>query len=108
MAEKLDTVKGEVEDITYTNEINGYTVCVIDYSGEMLTLVGTMPFLNCGETITAMGKFTNHPTFGRQFKVEHYEKEMPATESSIITYLSSGAIKGIGPVLARTIVDKFG
>ena len=108
MAEKLETVKGEVEDITYTNEINGYTVCVIDYNGEMLTLVGTMPFLNCGETITAMGKFTNHPTFGRQFKVEHYEKEMPATESSIITYLSSGAIKGIGPVLARRIVDKFG
>lgn len=108
MAEKLDTVKGEVEDITYTNEINGYTVCVIDYEGEMLTLVGTMPFLNCGETITAMGKFTNHPTFGRQFKVEHYEKEMPATESSIIAYLSSGAIKGIGPVLARRIVDKFG
>ncbi len=108
MSEKLDVVKGEVEDITYTNEINGYTVCVIDYDGEMLTLVGTMPFLNCGETITAMGKFTNHPTFGRQFKVEHYEKELPATESSIIAYLSSGAIKGIGPVLARRIVDKFG
>ncbi len=108
MAEKLDTVKGEVEDITYTNEINGYTVCVIDYEGEMLTLVGTMPFLNCGETITAMGKFVNHPTFGRQFKVEHYEKELPATESSIISYLASGAIKGVGPVLARRIVDKFG
>ncbi|MBR5308484.1 MAG: ATP-dependent RecD-like DNA helicase [Clostridia bacterium] len=108
MEEKLETVKGEVEDITYTNEINGYTICVIDYEGEMLTLVGTMPFLGCGETITAMGKFTNHPTFGRQFKVEHYEKELPASESSMITYLSSGAIKGIGPVLARRIVDKFG
>lgn len=108
VAEKLDTVKGEVEDITYTNEINGYTVCVIDYEGEMLTLVGTMPFLGCGETITAMGKFTNHPTFGRQFKVEHYEKELPATESSMISYLASGAVKGIGPVLARRIVDKFG
>ncbi len=108
MAEKLETVKGEVEDVTYTNEINGYTVCVIDYEGEMLTLVGTMPFVNVGETVTAMGKFTNHPTFGRQFKVEHYEKELPATESSIIAYLSSGAIKGIGPVMARRIVDRYG
>lgn len=108
MSEKQETVKGEVEDITYANEINGYTICVIDHDGEMLTLVGTMPFLACGETITAIGRYTNHPTFGRQFKVEHYEKELPATENSIITYLSSGAIKGIGPVLARRIVDKFG
>lgn len=108
MADKFDRVHGEVEDVTYTNEINGYTVCVIDYEGEMLTLVGTMPFINVGETITAMGKFTNHPTFGRQFKVEHYEKELPATESSIIAYLSSGAIKGLGPVMARRIVDKYG
>lgn len=108
MADKLDTVRGEVEDVTYTNEINGYTVCVIDFEGEMLTLVGTMPFINVGETVTAMGRFTNHPTFGRQFKVEHYEKELPATESSIIAYLSSGAIKGLGPVMARRIVDKYG
>lgn len=108
MPNNLETVRGEVEDITYTNEINGYTVCVINCDGEMLTLVGTMPFINCGETVTAMGKYMNHPTFGRQFKVEHYEKELPATESSIIAYLSSGAIKGIGPVAAKRIVDKFG
>lgn len=109
MAEdKLDTVKGEVEDITYSNEINGYTVCVIGWKDEPLTLVGTMPFLNIGETITAMGRFTNHPTFGKQFTVENYEKEMPATDSAMIAYLSSGAIKGIGPVLARRIVDKYG
>lgn len=108
MAEKFDTVKGEVQDVTYTNEINGYTVCVIDYEDELLTLVGTMPFINVGETINAVGKFTVHPTFGRQFRVEHYEKELPTSEESIIAYLSSGAIKGIGPVIARRIVAKYG
>ncbi len=108
MAEKFDTVKGEVQDVTYTNEINGYTVCVIDYEDELLTLVGTMPFINVGETINAVGKFTIHPTFGRQFRVEHYEKELPTSEESIIAYLSSGAIKGIGPVIARRIVAKYG
>lgn len=108
MAEKFDTVRGEVQDVTYTNEINGYTVCVIDYEDELLTLVGTMPFINVGETINAVGKFTVHPTFGRQFKVEHYEKELPTSEESIIAYLASGAIKGIGPVIARRIVAKYG
>ena len=108
MPENTEIVKGEVEDITYANEVNGFTICVIDHNGEMLTLVGTMPYLACGETITATGKYTNHPTFGRQFKVEHYEKELPQTENSMITYLASGAIKGVGPVLARRIVDKFG
>lgn len=106
--EKLETVKGEIEDITYTNDVNGYTVCTIGHKDEPLTLVGTMPFVCVGETITAMGRFTNHPSFGRQFTVVSYEKEMPATESAMIAYLASGAIKGIGPVLARRIVDKYG
>ncbi len=106
--QNLEKVSGEVEDITYTNELSGYTVAVIDYNGEMLTLVGTMPFLCVGETISAMGSFTVHPTFGRQFRVEHYEKELPREESSIVAYLASGAIKGIGPVMARRIVTKYG
>ena len=75
---------------------------------DLVTLVGIMPFLGEGETIRALGRWELHPSFGRQFKVEHYEKQLPSDEGAILKYLSSGAIKGIGPVLARRIVDTFG
>ncbi len=107
--EALSEISGTVEHIVYQNEDNGYTVCELSVSDEdYITLVGQMPFLQAGEEIKALGLWTNHPSFGRQFKVEYFEKQLPASESAIRKYLASGAIKGIGVVLAERIVSKFG
>ena len=102
------TVKGLVDNITYQNPDNGYTVCTVDYEGNPVTLVGIIPTLTEGEYISAEGSWTSHPTYGKQFSVTSYQKELPATSDSILAYLSSGVIKGIGPVTARRIVDKYG
>ena len=99
---------GSVEDIIYSNSENGYTVCVINCGGEPITLVGIMPYLAEGETIRVQGDWTTHATFGKQFRVNYFEKKLPATADAILRYLASGAIKGIGPVTAERIVDKFG
>lgn len=106
-AEKI-IVKGIIEDIVFRNEDNGYTICVIDADGEPVTLTGIMPGINEGEMLTAEGSWVNHPTYGKQFSVSGYSKEMPATSAAILTYLSSGAVKGIGPVTAKRIVDLYG
>jgi len=106
--EGLVKIEGTVEKIIFANEANGYTVCELDsLSGEPHVLVGIMPYLAEGETIQALGNFVVHPTFGRQFKVENYEKQLPATESAVLKYLSSGIIKGIGPATAKRIVETY-
>ena len=107
-ANEKSTVKGLVDNITYTNPDNGYTICSIDCEGEQITLVGCIPGISEGEYIFAEGKWVNHPTYGEQFSVDSYRRELPATTEAILSYLSSGVIKGIGPVTAKRIVDKFG
>ena len=99
---------GIVEDIIYANQENGYTVCVINCGNEPITLVGIMPCLAEGETIRVQGSWTMHSTFGKQFKVDYFEKKLPTTGAAIMRYLASGAIKGIGPVTAERIVERFG
>ncbi len=99
---------GIVEDIIYTNQENGYTVCTVNCGNEPITLVGIMPCLGEGETIRVQGSWQVHSTFGRQFKVDYFEKKLPTTSAAILRYLASGAIKGIGPVTAERIVEKFG
>lgn len=107
--EELSRVEGTIEKIIYQNEENGYTVCdLATCDEELVTMVGIMPYLCEGETVEANGRWTVHPQFGRQFSVEFYEKQLPATESAILKYLASGAIKGIGKAMARRIVDKYG
>ncbi len=106
--EKVE-IAGTVEHIIYQNEENGYTVCEIaTVEDELITAVGEMPFLGAGEMVRAMGKWTLHQTFGRQFRVEYYEKELPASENAILKYLSSRTIKGIGPSIALKIVGQYG
>lgn len=101
-------IVGSVGHIIYTNSVNGYTVAEIETEDELVTATGTMPYLAEGEEISMTGVWTNHPTFGRQFKVEAYEKKMPTGTTAIFKYLASGIIKGLGPALAKRIVDKFG
>ena len=105
----MPVLEGIIERVIYQNEENGYTVCEMAVGeAEEITLVGTMPFLCAGETITARGDWVLHPSFGRQFKVSYYEKKLPSTTSSILKYLSCGAVKGIGPKTAKALVDAFG
>lgn len=101
-------VEGTIEDIIYTNDANGYTVCEIRSGDDTLTAVGYMPFINAGETVKASGKWVSHPDYGEQFKVELYEKVMPQTAEAIEKYLASGIVKGVGPATAARIVAKFG
>ena len=108
-----DTVSGAVEHVTYRNEENGYTVCQISRDAEngeteIVTLVGIMPTVAVGETLNAVGKWSFHQTFGRQFSVEYFEKHLPTSTSAILQYLSSRAVKGIGPKTAVRIVAAFG
>lgn len=109
----LETVSGVVERVVYSNDENGYTVCEIASVGDdrediLITLVGTMPFIAVSETVKACGRWVVHPSFGKQFAVEFYEKELPANETAILRYLSSRTVKGIGPSSAKKIVDRFG
>ncbi len=101
-------IKGTIEEIVFKNADNGYAICVIDCEGELVTITGVIPGINEGETIIAVGKWVNHPNYGKQFSVEQYSKDFPKASSAILAYLSSGAVKGIGPVTAKRIVDLYG
>ena len=103
------TINGTIERIVYQNEDNGYTVCkVVTEDLNELTAVGTMPYLCAGEMVTLYGKMVVNTKYGEQLSVESYEKTLPSTENAILTYLSSGSIKGIGNLLASRIVSKYG
>lgn len=106
---ELEKIEGTVEHITFKNEENGYAVVEIEVAdAEYETIFGTLPFITEGETVCAYGTFTVSPKYGRQFKVEYYEKQLPKTEAMTVKYLSSGTVRGIGPVMAKKIVEKFG
>lgn len=103
-----EKINGSVEHITYANNSNGYTVAILKTEDDLITIVGMMPFLAVGDCIEVTGKFDLHPTYGEQFKVTSFEKATPSDTASILRYLSSGAIRGVGPSTARNIVERFG
>lgn len=102
------TVRGEIDEIRFRNEENGYTILVLDNEGEPLVCVGTLPPVSEGERLTLTGDFCVHPRFGKQFKIKTAATEAPSTPDNLIRYLGSGIIKGIGPKLAYAIVERFG
>lgn len=110
MSEEVQTeiLQGTVEDIKFRNEQNGYTVLEVGCDDELVTAVGTFSDISVGESVRLSGAWTFHSTFGRQFKVEAFEREMPATAEQLYNYLAAGAVKGIGPATAQKIIEKFG
>lgn len=100
-------ISGSVEDITFQNGENGFTVLDLNVSGTLVCVVGTLTGVQVGEELKLTGFYQNHPTYGSQFKAQVAERHLPATEGAICKYLSSGAVKGIGPVTARRIVEHF-
>lgn len=101
-------IKGEVQDIIYKNEINSYTIATFKTSEEETTVVGYLPFINSGDMLKVNGVFIEHQEYGRQFKIETFEKIMPQTLDALERYLANGTIKGIGPATAKKIVGTFG
>ncbi len=105
---QLLTIQGTVERVTYQNSDNGYSVCQISTDEDEITAVGIMPYISAGESVKLTGKWESHPSYGPQFRVEAYEKELPADATAMYKYLASGAIKGVGESTAKKIVDMFG
>lgn len=104
-----EILSGTIENVVYRNESNDYTVLeVVDENNNLITAVGTMPLAFSGENVVLSGSWTFHKEFGRQFAFESFEKKLPAEVEGIIQYLSSGTVKGVGPVTALKIVNKFG
>ncbi len=103
-------LNGTVKSIIFRNATNGYTVLSLLSSDEktVTTCVGTLPLLNPGDTVIMTGEPSYHARFGSQFKVASYERKAPSSETSIIKYLESGAVRGVGPSMARAIVSTFG
>lgn len=109
MAEnKLLELSGTVEHVVYHNDRNQYTVLEMAAGGELITVVGAFPFVSEGEELHVYGSWSSHPSFGDQFKAETFERARPATTAAMLKYLSSGAVKGIGPATARRIIETFG
>lgn len=102
-------ISGTVEKIIFQSPQTWYSVCDVCLdTGEGLTVVGVMPYISVGECISASGSFITSKEYGKQFKVEAYKKYLPKNKNSILRYLSSGAIKGIGAKIAKKIVDEYG
>ena len=105
----LQKLEGSIEHVIYSNEENGYAICDMAIADdEIVTIVGTLPMIAAGDNLIVYGKWTHNPRYGRQFSVSQYERMMPADTASILRYLASGVIKGIGPKTAMRIVEEFG
>lgn len=104
----MDMLQGEVEQVIYRNETNGYTVCCINNNGSTATITGNLFNVSVGEIIKVTGNWTVHPSYGEQFKAEAFERELPRTEDAMVRFLGSGIIKGIREATAKKIIKKFG
>lgn len=103
----MESLAGYVEHIIYRNADNGYTVLNLVSGEDEITCVGIFSAIAEGENIEAQGEYTEHPTYGKQFKVTSFEEKAPEDEEAIERYLGSGAIKGIGLAMAARIVRRF-
>ena len=108
MASK-ETLKGTIENLVYRNEKNDYTVMeIVTDDDDLVCAVGIIPMSFEGEIVTLKGQWTYHKEFGKQFAFDSFEKTLPDDVDGIFKYLSSGTIKGVGPVTALKIVNRFG
>ena len=104
----LICLEGTVGHVIFYNEENAYGICEFAMAKETTTIVGTLPYVGEGEHLSVFGRWVHNPKYGRQFRVERFEKQLPADVDSILRYLASGAVKSIGVKRAAKIVDEFG
>ena len=109
MEQEMEIIQGVISAVVFENYDNGYAVLRLNVGGgQAVTVVGTIPLPAAGERLMVTGKWSNHPSFGRQFEAEFLERLMPQTSMEILSYLGSRIIKGIGPRMAARIVERFG
>ena len=102
-------IKGQIAEIIYKNDANGYMIAEFELEDEtFLTVVGYLPFIEEGDTLNLIGKMVVHQEYGEQFKIDTFEKLMPENSKALEKYLASGTIRGVGPATARKIINKFG
>lgn len=108
--DRFQQFQAEVDRVTYRNEENGWTVLKVRDvdTNDIVTVTGSLPPIQEGEHLQLVGQWTNHATFGKQFKAERAVPTRPTTRAGILRYLSSGLIKGIGDRTAEKIVEHFG
>ncbi len=109
-SKEMNSLKGEVTSLVYTNPENGFIIARVKSQSEpgQVTVCGHMGKLVPGEMLALKGEWKEHPKYGRQFMVQEFEQIFPASIHGIRKYLSSGMIKGVGPVMAGKMVHKFG
>ena len=107
---EIAELSGQIERVTYADAESGFTIARIKVSGkrDLVTVVGTLTSAIPGEILQMKGRWVHHPKYGEQFRVTESRTETPATVYGIRKYLGSGMIKGIGPVMAERIVERFG
>ncbi len=106
--EEVVTLTGVVESVVYMSEASGFAVLELDAGDGPLTAVGPLYGVAVGEELILTGRYGSHPTYGRQFRAEIFERKMPANAAAIQKYLSGGALKGVGPRTAERLVKCFG
>ena len=107
--QEMEILQGTVGAVVFQNYDNGYAVLRLQCdNGQTVTVVGTVPLPAVGERLMVTGKWSSHASYGKQFEAEFLERLMPQTRADILSYLSSRVIKGIGPVTAARIVNRFG
>lgn len=106
----MDQIYGYIERISFQNPENGYTIAKLKTPSkkDLICIVGLLPTIQPGETIRCFGEWKQHLIHGYQFTVDNYKTEAPSDVVGITKYLGSGLVKGIGPVYAKRIVEKFG
>jgi exodeoxyribonuclease V alpha subunit len=108
-AKHAESLSGLIERVTFFNEENGYAVLKVKAKGhrDLVTVVGSLPSVSAGEWVTAEGHWVQDREFGRQFRTEMLNATAPTTKEGIEKYLGSGMVKGIGPVYAKKLVERF-
>ncbi len=105
-----ESLSGLIDRVTFHNEDSGFAVMRIKAKGhrDLVTVVGSLASVSAGEWLTAQGQWVQDREFGLQFRAEMLSSTAPTTKEGIEKYLGSGMVKGIGPVYAKKLVDRFG
>src|SRR3981189_151528 len=105
-----EEISGVIERVTFHNDENGFCVLRVKTKGhrEETTVIGSLPSVTAGEWLVGEGWGKRDTEHGLQFKARTMKTVPPTTVEGIERYLSSGLVKGIGPVLAKKLVQRFG
>ncbi len=103
------TITGTVVEVIYFNKENGYSIFDLQTEDQdVITCTGTLPFVTPGETLTVLGGWHYHPSYGKQLKLTGFVRPEPGCEAEIISFLASGLIPGVRRATAEKLVKRFG